>query len=69
MKNNILKYTILTIMWLAFSIPALAGPGDPPIDDDPVEPVPIDNWMLLLVLAGIALGAYLLVKHNRKAIA
>lgn len=69
MKNYILKYGILTFLWLTYTLPALAGPGDPPIDDDPVEPVPVDNWMLLLALAGTILGAYLLIKHHKKAIA
>lgn len=71
MKNNILKYGLLAFMWLAFSLPALAqfdSPGDPPTDEDPI-PTPIDSWMLLLVMAGIAIGAYLIIKYNRKAMA
>ncbi|WP_143736567.1 hypothetical protein [Moheibacter sediminis] len=71
MKNNILRYGLPAFMWLVFSLPALAqfnNPGDPPTEDDP-DPAPIDNWMLILVLAGIALGAYLIIKYNRKAIA
>lgn len=71
MKNNILKYGILAVLWVAYTLPAMAqfDPVDPPADDDPVDPAPIDNWILVLVLAGIALGAYLIIKRNRKAIA
>lgn len=73
MKHNILKYGILAVLWVAYTLPAMAqfDPVDPPADDDPapVDPAPIDNWILVLVLAGIALGAYLIIKQNRKAIA
>lgn len=53
---------------MLFSIPALAQPGGPPLEDDPEEPVPIDNWMMLLIFAGIFLGIYLVFKSQRKAI-
>lgn len=68
MKNNILKYGLLAITWLATTIPALAFPGDPDDGDDPL-PAPVDNWILVLILAGAALGVYFILKYNKKAIA
>ncbi|NLN32356.1 MAG: hypothetical protein GX159_02010 [Flavobacteriaceae bacterium] len=35
----------------------------PPADDDP-QPVPLDDWLFLLPLAGIAVGAYYLRKRK-----
>lgn len=67
MKNNVLKYALLAMMSLMFTLPALAQ-NEPPIDDDP-PPAPIDNWVLLLVMAAVALGIYFIMKYNKKAIA
>jgi len=59
MKNKILKYA-LAMVWLIYTIPAIAGPVDPPGGDDPPfeDPTPIDSWMVALILAGIVLGIY-----------
>ncbi len=66
MKNNIYKYGLLAIIWMVYTLPVLAGPIDPPTDDDPIDPVPVDNWMLLLLFAGITIGSYLLTRYRRK---
>ncbi len=68
MKNNIYKYGLLAIMWMVYTLPVLAGPIDPPTDDDPIDPAPIDSWMMFLVFAGAALGMYFVMKYRRKAI-
>ena len=70
MKNRILKFGLLAFFWAAYTLPVLADDGaeDPPGDDDP-SPAPIDNWILLLVLAGIALGVYFIIRNRKKAIA
>lgn len=60
MKNKIFKYGLGVILWAVFTLPALAGPVDPPGEDDPVDPVPIDNAMILLILAAVILGFYYL---------
>ena len=53
---------------MVYTLPAIAQPVDPPTDDDPLEdPTPIDNWILLLILASVAVGVYFLMKHRRKA--
>jgi len=65
MKNKILKYG-LVIMWFICTIPVLAGPVDPPGEDDPpyIDPTPVDSRAILLVLAGIILGVYFVRKHR-----
>lgn len=68
MKKYIFK-PIAILIWLVLMAPLMAGPADPPGEDDPIDPTPIDNWMLLLIVAGIALGAYYLIKQNKKAVA
>lgn len=71
MKNKLLKYGILTFLWFAYTLPALAGPGGGDEDGEgEADPeVPIDNWMLLLILAGIAVGVYFIMRSRRKAVA
>lgn len=65
MKNKILKYGLLAIFWFAFTLPASAGPGDPDDGgDDP--PASIDNFMMILILAGIGLGVYFILKYSKK---
>lgn len=68
MKNNLLKYGLLAIMWLVTALPVLAFPGDPDDGDDPL-PAPIDNWMIILVLVAASIGIYFTMKYNEKAIA
>ncbi|MFA7687710.1 MAG: hypothetical protein WCY25_07585 [Moheibacter sp.] len=71
MKNNILKFALMTFFWVAYALPLMAGPEDPDPGDDPPweDPTPIDNWMLALILAAAAVGVYFILKHRRKAIA
>lgn len=65
MKNNILKYGLPAIFWMTFTLPAIAGPGDPDDGgDDP--PASIDNFMMILILAGIGLGVYFILKYRKK---
>lgn len=69
MKKNILKFTILSLFSLIYTIPALATPGTGGIgdeDEEPSDPVFIDNWQLLLILFGVSVGIYFL--NKRKAI-
>lgn len=66
MKNNILKYRLGAAFWLMLTLLAPAGPLDSPSDDDPVDPVPIDSWVIILGVAGIITGTYWLVKQYRK---
>lgn len=60
----------MAFLWAIFTLPAMAGPVDPPGEDDPIyeDPTPIDNWMLLLILAGVAVGSYFLMKYRQKAV-
>lgn len=73
MKNKLLKHGILMFLWLTYMLPVLAGPGggdgDGEGEGDPDPGTPIDNWMLLLILAGIAVGIYFIMKSKRKAVA
>lgn len=71
MKMNVLKSGLLGILWMVYSLPILAGPVDPPGEDDPIyeDPTPIDNWMLLLLMGAVAVGIYFLVKYRRKSMA
>lgn len=56
----------MTMAWLVTTLPVLAGPVDPPADEDPL---PIDNWVLFLGAAAIIIGAYFIIRNNRKALA
>lgn len=67
MKRKIHKYGLLAFLWLAYTLPAFADPNDPDDSDDPQAP--IDNWLLLLILAGVALGVYFIMKYKNKQIA
>lgn len=70
MKNNILKFSLLAIFALINTLPLLAGPGGGGTEDDgEYDPVPVDNWILLLVLAAVAVGTFFILKNTKKAIA
>lgn len=56
--------SILPILLFLMARLLLAGPIDPPIEDDPVDPVPIDNWWPLLFLFGIGLAIIHLNKRK-----
>jgi len=58
----------LAFMWLAYTFPAMAGPVDPPGEDDPIDPAPINKWALILIMAAITIGIYVIMKYKRKAI-
>ena len=67
MKKNILKYTLSAIFALAYTLPAFAqdGPGGDGADEEDPLPAPIDNWMILLAIAAIAVGVYYINKQNK----
>ena len=67
MKNKIIKSGLVAFLWIAYIIPSMAGPVDPPADEDPMpEPgAPIDNWMFILVIAAAAIGVYFLWKKQK----
>jgi|GEM_PF-525283 len=65
MKNNIFKYGLGAILWIVFTFPALAGPMDPPGEDDPIDPAPIDSGIWLLIILAFFTGIYYL-KFNKK---
>lgn len=70
MKNNLLKFGLMTFFAMFYSLPLMANPGgDGGVGDEDEEPLPIDNWMLILLLAAIALGVYFTLKYNKKAVA
>lgn len=62
--------TILTLMLLLFNSSTMlgqtpdGGSGPPPPTGPPPE-LPLDNGLILLVIAGIALGIYTLAKKYR----
>lgn len=64
MKNNLLKFVLLTLTWIASTLPALAFPDDPDDTEDPL-PTPIDDWVILLVLIAVTLGIYFMMKHKK----
>lgn len=67
MKNNtIIKSGFLALMWLVYTIPAIAGPVDPPGEDDPIDPVPLNMWEFVLICAAITIGIFFLVKSFRR---
>lgn len=68
MKNNILKFALLAFFWMIYTLPLIAQPVDPPGEDDPFEPedpTPIDDWMVLLILASAATGIYFRMKYGK----
>ena len=70
MKSNFLKFGLIAFFALFYSLPALAqGSGGDEHDGEDPDPTPIDNWVLFLVLAGVAVGAYFIMKNRRQAIA
>lgn len=72
MKNIFFKYGFTALFALLYTLPLIAqDPGTGGTDDEDPDPAaPIDNWVLLLVLAGIALGVYFVMKYrNNKQLA
>lgn len=69
MKNNILKYGLVTCFWIVYTLPALADPNDPDAgeNDDEIQ-APIDNWEVVLVIAAIVLGIYFITKHRKNSL-
>lgn len=71
MKNNFLKFGLMAFFMLSYALPTFAQPGGGGggTDDESEYAAPVDNWVLFLVLAGIAVAAYFIMKNSRKAIA
>lgn len=70
MKNNFLKFSLLACLTIFNVLPVLAGPGGGGTDDgSEYEDLPIDNWVLMLILAGVVIGIYFIAQSKRKAIA
>lgn len=67
MKRGIQKYGFLAFLLLTNTLTVFAGPNDPDPSDDPAAP--IDNWVMMLVIAGVALGVYFIMKYKNKQIA
>lgn len=69
MKKYISK-SILAICWLIISIPLMAAPPvDPDGSDDPlppIDPTPIDNYLLVLMFVAIMIGTYWLYRKKWK---
>ena len=67
MKNKILKYGLLTFLWLVYTLPAMAYPGSPESGENEDETgSPIDDWELSLLLIAVILGAYFLMNYRKK---
>lgn len=66
MKNNILKLSLPVIFFLIYTLPLMAQTIDPPdtSDDPEYQETPIDNWQILLLLAGIVVGLYFMRKYR-----
>lgn len=66
MKNNVLKFSLLALFFLTYTLPAWADIDPPESEDDPLyEEAPIDNWEILLVMAAIAVGIYFVSKYRK----
>jgi len=68
MRNKIFKTILVVYLWGFYALSLKAQPTDPPGEDDPIyqDPTPIDNWMLLLILASVVVGVYFIAKYERK---
>jgi len=63
------KITLLSLFFIIYSLPLLAQdgePGDPDAGNDP--PAPIDNWVIFLIIAGIGVAVYFMLKRKQKSI-
>jgi len=72
MKNILQKKAMLSILLLLLTFPAMAQFGDLDEEEDeenaPLEPLaPIDDYIVPLLLAGVATGYYLLSKKKSVA--
>jgi len=65
MKKNILRYSLLIIMWTAYTFPAMAYPEDPDSGENEQEQTSIDTWELILVIVAVALAIYFLMKYKQ----
>jgi len=68
MKKEFFKLGLL-LLGLAYTLPAMAGPIDPPTGEDPFpepDPATIDHWIFLLILVGTLSGVYYLYREQRK---
>lgn len=70
MKHYLLKSIASVLFLCMYVFPVLAqeeDPNDPDAGDDPSAP--IDNWMLILVMAAIVVAVYFIQKQRQKSIA
>ena len=62
-----MKKNIITILFFLFcTIPALAD-EDYPENPDSTDDVPLDQWMVLLLFLGVAIGFYFLKRKYKTA--
>lgn len=69
MKNVLQKKAILSIvLMMFFTVPVMAQFGETPEDEDeedtPLDPAPIDDYIVPLLLVGVVTGYYLLRKKK-----
>lgn len=58
MKNIIFKYGLSAFFWCMLALHVAAQPIDPPMEDDPMDPTPIDSWIFALVIIAAVLTFY-----------
>lgn len=61
MKNQLFKYLLPALLWTIYTIPAIADPNDPETEDDPL---PADNWLIVLFIIAIMIAMHYLYKNK-----
>ena len=68
MRFSLKKQTLTLAMIIFTAISAFADPGDPPCDDlegGPDScPVPLDTWVIVLVVVGLIFASYRLYRKQ-----
>lgn len=67
MKNKLINYILTVFFAIAFTLPVYARPDDPDSFEDEPPAAPIDDWMMVLVIAGLLIGSYYYFTKRKNA--
>lgn len=65
MKKQMLRDGLIILFFVFGNVALLAEPGDPDAGQDP--PAPIDGWVFMLIVMGLMIAGYYLIRYRKMA--